>query len=280
MTQTTLRAVTLKTVANYTQAAERAVGAYRAGGHRLINAVQRSVDRAAQQGAERLAPRLAAALRRASGNMTGLASKGLDAVSSGTERAIELGSSGVSSQLGRVADLVEGVDNRVVVSGVQAAVRISMPGAQAALMLSERVAAGADKLPGAPVKRVKLPVVKAKRAAPAGRRTAAKLDAPVQAVAENVTKNVTKNATKNVVNPLKKAKKAVAPLAAEVVSKVKAEVKTAAKPKAVRKAVAKPIAKPAAKPVTVVAKAPRARRAAKASPAVAAVAEVSEASAA
>ena len=276
MTQTTLRAVTLKTVANYTQAAERAVGAYRAGGHRLINAVQRSVDRAAQQGAERLAPRLAAALRRASGNMTGLASKGLDAVSSGTERAIELGSTGVSSQLGRVADLVEGVDNRVVVSGVQAAVRISMPGAQAALMLSERVAAGADKLPGAPVKRVELPVVKAKRAAPAGRRTAAKLDAPVQAVTENVTKNV----TQNVVNPLKKAKKAVAPLAAEVVSKVKAEVKTAAKPKAVRKAVAKPVAKPAAKSVTAVAKAPRARRAAKASPAVAAVAEVSEASAA
>ena len=276
MTQTTLRAVTLKTVANYTQAAERAVGAYRAGGHRLINAVQRSVDRAAQQGAERLAPRLAAALRRASGNMTGLASKGLDAVSSGTERAIELGSTGVSSQLGRVADLVEGVDNRVVVSGVQAAVRISMPGAQAALMLSERVAAGADKLPGAPVKRVKPPVVKAKRAAPAGRRTAAKLDAPVQAVAKNVTKNV----TQNVVNPLKKAKKAVAPLAAEVVSKVKAEVKTAAKPKAVRKAVAKPVAKPAAKSVTAVAKAPRARRAAKASPAVAAVAEVSEASAA
>lgn len=272
MTQTTLRAVTLKTVANYTQAAERAVGAYRAGGHRLINAVQRSVDRAAQQGAERLAPRLAAALRRASGNMTGLASKGLDAVSSGTERAIELGSSGVSSQLGRVADLVEGVDNRVVVSGVEAAVRLSMPGAQAALMISERVAAGADKLPGAPVKRVKLPVVKAKRAAPAGRRTAAKLDAPVQAVAKNVAKNV--------VNPLKKAKKAVAPLAAEVASKVKAEVKTAAKPKAVRKAVAKPVAKPAAKPVTVVAKAPRARRAAKASPAVAAVAEVSEASAA
>ena len=36
MTQATLRAVTLKTVANYRHAAERAVGAYRAGGHRLI----------------------------------------------------------------------------------------------------------------------------------------------------------------------------------------------------------------------------------------------------
>ena len=276
MTQITVRAVTLQTVANYTQAAERAVGAYRASGHRLINAVQRSVDRAAQQGAERLAPRLAAALRRASGNMTGLASKGLDAVSSGTERAIELGSTGVSSQLGRVADLVEGVDNRVVVSGVQAAVRISMPGAHAALMISERVAAGADKLPGAPFKQVKSPAVKAKRAAPAGRRTAAKLDAQGQAVVKNVIKNA--------VNPLKKAKKAIAPAAAEVVSKVKAEVKTAAKPKAVHKAVAKPTAKPAAKPaakpVLVATKAPRARRAAKASPAAVAGASASEASAA
>ena len=245
MTQPTLRAVTLKTVANCTQAAECAVGAYRAGGHRLINAVQRGVDRAAQQGAERLAPRLAAALRRASGNMTGLVSKGLDAVSNGTERAIELGSNGVSSQVSRVADLVEGVDNRVVVSSVQAAVRISMPGAQAALMISERVAAGAGKLPGTPVK-VEAVAVKAKRAAPAVRRAAAELDDVGQTVAK----------------PVKKAKKVAAPVTVEV-------NKAAVKPKAIRK--------PAAKPVTVAAnKAPRARRAVKASPAVVGV-EASEA---
>ncbi len=237
MTQTSLRAVTLKTVANYTQAAERAVGAYRAGGHRLISAMQRGVDQAAKQGAERLAPRLAAALRRAGGSMTGLAAKGLDAVSSRTERAIEMSSTGVSSQVSRVADLAEGADNRVVVSGLQAAVRISLPGAQAALAISERVAAGASKLPGAPVK-VKAVVAKTKPAASAGRRAAAKLDAKVEVVAKTAAATV------------KKAKKAVAP--------VVAEVKAAVKPKAVRK--------PAAKPVAVVAKAPVARRAAKAKP--------------
>ena len=251
MTQTSLRAVTLKTVANYTQAAERAVGAYRAGGHRLISAMQRGVDQAAKQGAERLAPRLAAALRRASGSMTGLAAKGLDAVSSRTERAIEMSSTGVCTQVSRVADLAEGVDNRVVVSSLQAAVRISLPGAQAALAISERVAAGAGKLPGAPVK-VKAVVAKAKPAASAGRRAAVKLDAKVEAVAKTASATV------------KKAKKAIAPVAVEV--------KAAVKPKAVRKS--------AAKPVTVVAKAPVARRAAKAKPVAQAVDAVSDATAA
>ena len=255
MTQTSLRAVTLKTVANYTQAAERAVGAYRAGGHRLISAMQRGVDQAAKQGAERLAPRLAAALRRAGGSMTGLAAKGLDAVSSRTERAIEMSSTGVSTQVSRVADLAEGADNRVVVSGLQAAVRISLPGAQAALAISERVAAGASKLPGAPVK-VKAVVAKAKPAASAGRRAAAKQDAKVEVVAKTAAATV------------KKAKKAIAPVAAEV----KANVKTAVKPKAVRK--------PAAKAVTVVAKAPRARRAAKAKPVAQAVEAAADAIAA
>lgn len=256
MTPTSLRTVTLKTVANYTQAAERAVGAYRAGGHRLISAMQRGVDQAAKQGAERLAPRLAAALRRASGNMTGLAAKGLDAVSSGTERVIELGSTGMSKQVARVADMVDGVDNRVVASGLQAAVRVSLPGAQVALALSERVAAGADKLAGAPVKvktAVKSAVAKAKRVASAGRRAGVKLDAVVQAEVKTVAKSATAT--------VKKAKKAVAP--------VMAEVKVAVKPKAARK----PAAKPAAKPVSLATKAPRARRAAKASP----VAQVVEA---
>ena len=254
MTQTSLRVVTLKTVANYTQAAERAVGAYRAGGHRLISAMQRGVDQAAKQGAERLAPRLAAALRRASGSMTGLAAKGLDAVSSRTERAIEMSSTGVRTQVSRVADLAEGVDNRVVMSGLQAAVRISLPGAQAALAISERVAAGAGKLPGTPVK-VKAVVAKAKPAS-AGRRAAAKLDAKVAVVAKSAAATV------------KKAKKAFAPVAAEV--------KAAVKSKAVRK----PAAKPAAKPVAVVAKAPAARRAAKAKPVAQAVEAVFDATAA
>ena len=69
MNTSSLRAVTLQTVANYAQAAERAVLAYRVGGHRLIAAMQRGVDLAAQTGPERLAN----ALRRAGGNVSGTA---------------------------------------------------------------------------------------------------------------------------------------------------------------------------------------------------------------
>ena len=146
MTQVSLSAVTLKTVANYRNAAEQAVCAYRAGGHRLIAAAQQGVDLAAKRGAEPYVPGLAAALRRAGDNMGSYAVKGVDAVSDGTERAIVISANGVSSQVKRVAKLANGVDNRVVARSLQAAARISLPGAQVALTLSERLAAGADKL--------------------------------------------------------------------------------------------------------------------------------------
>jgi diacylglycerol O-acyltransferase len=146
MTTPSLRTVTLKTLANYRHAAERAVGAYRAGGERLIAVMRSSVDQAAQRGAEPYVPGLAAALRRVGDNMGDLATKGLGAVSERSERAIQFSAAGVTAQVKRVADLADGVDNRVVATSLQAAVRISLPGAQAALALSERVASGADKL--------------------------------------------------------------------------------------------------------------------------------------
>ena len=273
MTQTTLRAVTLKTVANYTQAAERALGAYRSGGHRLISALQRGVDRAAKQGSERLAPRLANALRRASGNVGGLAAKGLDAVSRRTEQAIGLGSTNMTTQLGRVADLVDGVDNRVLASGVQAAVRLSLPGAKAALALSRRVAAGADKLAGMAqntaeksahntahnkahntaqkaVPRTpapsasKAPAKSASKAA-AGRRAAsvaAAVDAPVKA------------AVRRAASTVKRASKAVAPVIAEASATVKAKATPKARAKVAGKAAATPAkAARARRPVRVAA---------------------------
>ena len=259
MTQTTLRAVTLKTVANYAQAAERAVGAYRRSGHRLISLLQRGVDRAAQQGSERLAPRLANALSRASGNVGGLAAKGLDAVSRRTEQAIELGSTHMTTQLGRVADLAEGVDNRVLVSGVHAAVRISLPGAKAALALSQRVAAGADKLAGVGQKTARKPAhttaVKPKAKAAASRR-AASVVAVVAAVEGPV-----KAAVQRTASTVKRAKKAVPPVLAEASAAVRAKASPKARSKVAGKAAAKPVARPAT-PATP-AKAARARRPAK-----------------
>jgi hypothetical protein len=146
MTQASLRAVTLETVDNYRQVAEHAVDAYRASGHRLLSMMSRSVDRAASRGAERIAPRWAATLRKTSNKVTRVAAKGIDSVSAQTERVIELGSAGVSAQVSHVATLVEGIENRYIATGLQAAARISLTGAQAALTLSEKLVAGADKL--------------------------------------------------------------------------------------------------------------------------------------
>jgi hypothetical protein len=146
MTQTSLRAVTLETVDNYRQVAEHAVDAYRASGHRLLSMMSRSVDRAATRGAERVAPRWAATLRKTSSKVTRVAAKGIDSVSARTERVIELGSAGVSAQVSRVATLVEGIENRYIATSLQAAARIGLTGAQAALTLSEKLVAGADKL--------------------------------------------------------------------------------------------------------------------------------------
>lgn len=149
MSQASLRTVTLETVANYSRAAERAIRAYRAGGHRLIALMQRSVDRAATRGAERVAPRVAEAICRASDRVGTIAGQGLDAIGAGTERAIELGKAGVTARLLRVAEFAATVDNRALAGGLQAAAKLSLPGAQAARAMSERVAASADTMYGA-----------------------------------------------------------------------------------------------------------------------------------
>ena len=235
MTPTTLRAVTLKTVANYRHAAERAAGAYRAGGRRLIAVVQKGVDQAAQRGAEPYVPAFAAAMQRAGDTVGTLAVKSLEAVSAGTERAIELGADGVSTQVKRVAELAGGVENSVVVSGLQVAVRFTLPGAQAALALSERVAAGADKLAdvaaGPRSTRAKAAAQRARRATPklgqATARTAAKAAREVAAQAEGSAQAVTRRAKAQVAKVSKAARK---PAAKPVVKAAKAAPKAAAKP--------------------------------------------------
>lgn len=145
MSQATLRDVTLKTVANYSRAAEFAVDCYRAGGQRLITAMQEGVERATERGSEYLVPRMVDAMRQASQQFGNFAGKGLDVISEQTERAIEFGKSGMSAQVERVASFTDQIDNRIVVNGLEAAVRFSMPGAKAALKLSERIAAKAEK---------------------------------------------------------------------------------------------------------------------------------------
>jgi hypothetical protein len=189
MTQATLRAVTLKTIANYAHAAERAVDAYRVSGHRLISAVQRGVDQAATASADQMMPRVTKAVRKASLRASGLVGKGVDTVSRGTERVIERSTDTVSAQLERMADMAEGLDNKLVASTLQATVRVTMPGAQAALALSERVAAAVDKLPRAKAAKRET----AARGARA-RKAAKEVEAPVEAVVKAVKKAAAKPA--------------------------------------------------------------------------------------
>lgn len=151
MSQATLRDVTLKTVANYGHAAEQAIDTYRAGGQRLIAAMQQGVERATERGAGFLVPKFVAAVRQASKQFGTVAGKGLDAISWQTGRVVEFGKAGVTAQVERVASFTERFDNRIVVTGVEAAVRLSLPGAQAALKVSERVAANADRIHGSVV---------------------------------------------------------------------------------------------------------------------------------
>lgn len=233
MTQASLRAVTLKTVANYHHAAERAVGAYRLGGHRLIVAMRQGVDSAARRSAQRFAPRMVAVVQRAGERVGSLAAKGLDAVSSGTTRVLEIGSDGVRSQVERVAELAGGIDYPVVASGLQAAVRFSLPGAQVALALSERVVAGAAKLEtvaaGPRSTRAKAAAQRVRRAAAPGRSTVkavGKVEAEVKTASRRAAKAVGKTAQQ----------------VSDAADAADAAVR-AAKPKAARKPVAKPSAR-------------------------------------
>ncbi len=172
MTKTTLRTITQETVANYRQVAEHAVGAYRASGHRLLALMNRNVDRSVK----RIAPRLADVLRQTSTRFSEVAAKGIDSVSTQTERVIESGTTGVSTRIDRVADLVQGIENRYVATGLQTMARFSLTGAQAALTVSEKLAAGADKLAdvvGGKHAHGTRAVARAKTAVKAARRAAA-----------------------------------------------------------------------------------------------------------
>jgi hypothetical protein len=202
MTKTTLRTVALETVANYRQVAQHAVGAYRATGHRLLAMMSRNLDRSSK----RITPRLAEVLRQTSSKVGEVAAKGIDSVSTRTGRVIELGTAGVNAQIDRVADLAQGIENRYVATGLQTSARFSLTGAQAALTLSEKLAAGADKLAevvGGKHVRGSKAVARAKTALKAARRATAparpRAAKSIKAVAERNRATPAKRAAKPVV---------------------------------------------------------------------------------
>lgn len=140
MTQTTLSSVTLKTLGNCRKAATRAVGTYHRTGRQVIRAVDARVHRGLQGRPARLAPTLSTALLRAQDGLTDAALRGLDALCNGTRKAIEVGTQTVAEQVSRAATLASSVDNPLLAQGLDAAARWTLPGAQAALRLSDKVA--------------------------------------------------------------------------------------------------------------------------------------------
>ena len=173
MTQATLSTVTLATIENYRHAASLAVKAYRTGSNRLIDAVNTSIEANVYSRTEKVAPQLTAKLAEVRTGLTDIMVKGIDSVSTGSDKAIEASSSTAAQGVAKVAKFAAGIDNRVVANGIDAVVRLSMPGAQIAKTVSAKVAEGADTLsrvaagkqaqPAHAVKAVKKAAVAAKR---------------------------------------------------------------------------------------------------------------------
>jgi hypothetical protein len=146
MSTQTLSDLTLETLANYRTAATQAVGAYRAGSHRLVDMVNGTLENQVYPRTAKIAPRATEGLNGVRGSVSEIVVKGIDAASERTERAIEVGSEAAVAQLTKFADYMSEIDNAIVAGGLNTAARLSMPVAKLALVVSSKVAEGATAL--------------------------------------------------------------------------------------------------------------------------------------
>ena len=190
MTTPSLRRVTLQTLENYHTAAAQAVAAYRSGGHRLIRVVNGALKNSVYPRTAKLAPRATDRMNEVRGSVSQIVVKGIDQVAAGTQRAIDFGSTAAAAQLTRLAQFTAGIDNPTVANGLQAAARLTMPGAKVALAVSSKVAEGAHALADAAGAR---PVRQVARKAAAGAR---RKTTPVVRKATSAVKRTTRRAGK------------------------------------------------------------------------------------
>ncbi|MDE2369342.1 MAG: hypothetical protein KGN16_10235 [Burkholderiales bacterium] len=110
----------------------------------------------------------------------------IETVDAGGRRAIETGAGIVASQVNRVAERAAGFETPLLANGIEVAARATLPGARVALTLSERLAAGTDKLSariaGAP---------RAERAVRSAKKAAAPVVKSVRKTAAKVANKVT-----------------------------------------------------------------------------------------
>ena len=146
MTVQTLSSITLETIENYRSAASFAVDAYRAGSLRLIDAVNSGLDNNVYPRTSKIAPQWTKAVSQVRGDLSDIIVKGVGEVAARSDKAIELSSTTVADGVSKVAAYAAKIDNAIVVNGLEAAVRFTLPGAQVARTVSAKVAEGADKL--------------------------------------------------------------------------------------------------------------------------------------
>ena len=223
MTTQTLSHLTLQTLDNYRTAANQAVVAYRLGSHRLVNVLNATLENSVYPRTAKLAPKATRRMDGVRGNVSDVVVKGIDQVAERTEQAIESSSTAAAAQVKKAARFAAGIDNGIVAGGLQAAVRLTMPGAKVALAVSGKVAEGASALAGAagarPVRKaVRKPVRKAttkltakakRQAAPVVRRAKKAVEVTTKRVAR-VAKAVAAPAKAPVRRAPRAAKKVVA----------------------------------------------------------------------
>jgi len=146
MTAQYLSHVTLETLENCRNAATQGVLAYRAGGRRLIGAVNGAFAQSVYPRTARLAPRATEFMNDVRGDVTQIVIKGLDRTATRAATAIEFGANTAGTQVNKLARFASKVDNAAVANGLQTAARLTMPGAKVALAISGKVAAGAMAL--------------------------------------------------------------------------------------------------------------------------------------
>ena len=146
MTQETLSSVTLATIENYRQVANRATRAYRLGSQRLIVALNNGLEKNLDSRTQRIAPQITDTVKAARTRVGHLVVKGIDGATRRTEQVVDTGSDLAAQQVKKAANFAAGVTNPVLVNGLQAAARLSLPGVKLAMNVSGKLAEGADSL--------------------------------------------------------------------------------------------------------------------------------------
>jgi hypothetical protein len=171
MNTQTLNGVTLKTLDNYRTAATQAMVAYRLSGRKLVSAVNSVLANSVYPRTAGIAPQATVRMNEVRESISAVVTQGIDKIADRTVKAIESGSSAAAAQLKKVSELAAGIDSPIVANGLQAAARLTMPGANVALALSSRVTRGANALADAAGAR---PMRKAVRKATHGVKRGAK----------------------------------------------------------------------------------------------------------